>query len=245
MYRFIFDVDGTLTPSRQKMDPEFQKWFLKFCEQEPVFLVTGSDYPKTVEQLGKEICHKVKRVFSCSGNDIWMQGQNIETNNWTLPEICRTWLKEELVRSPFPIRAGNHIEDRPGCVNFSVVGRNANLEQRAQYVQYDNVNNERLQIARTFNYIFAESNTRTMAKVGGETGLDIYPIGCDKSQIMKHFRPYDDLVFFGDRMEEGGNDKPFADVNVKGINHHVDGWRHTWSILKKYIDLKTYTAVGE
>lgn len=239
MFRFVFDVDGTLTPSRQKIDPEFGKWFLQFCKEEPVFLVTGSDYPKVIEQLGEDICYYVKRVFACSGNDIWMQGQNIQTNNWTLPDECRRWLGDELIRSPYPeeLRAGNHLEERPGCVNFSIVGRNANLKQRDRYVQYDNYNKERLQIQRTFNYIFAESNLKVMAKIGGETGLDIYPIGKDKSQVIQHFRPYDDIVFFGDRMEEGGNDKPFADVNTKGVNHHVDGWRHTWEILRT-----TYTG---
>ena len=30
---FIFDVDGTLTPSRQEMDKEFQKWFTQFQEK--------------------------------------------------------------------------------------------------------------------------------------------------------------------------------------------------------------------
>ena len=48
MKRFIFDVDGTLTPSRQPMDPQFKEWFLSFMEREKVWLVTGSDYPKTV-----------------------------------------------------------------------------------------------------------------------------------------------------------------------------------------------------
>lgn len=231
MYRFIFDVDGTLTPSRQRIDDSFHDRFLQFCKEEPVFLATGSDYPKTVEQLGEDICYHVKRVFSCSGNDVWMQGQNIQTSDWKLPNACRVWLEEELIRSPFMIRTGNHIEERPGCVNFSIVGRNANLKQREQYVQYDNYNKERLQVARTFNYIFAQSNLRVMAKIGGETGLDIFPIGKDKSQIINHFRPYDDLVFFGDKMDEGGNDKPLADVNTKGTNHHVDGWRHTMEIL--------------
>ena len=28
--RYIFDVDGTLTPSQQKMDPKFKHFFLKF-----------------------------------------------------------------------------------------------------------------------------------------------------------------------------------------------------------------------
>jgi len=74
------------------------------------------------------------------------------------------------------------------------------------------------------------------AVVGGETGLDISPIGYDKSQIIKQFRPYDDIVFFGDKMEEGGNDYPLAQVNTKGTNHHVDGWEHTWKILKRYVE---------
>ena len=51
---FIFDVDGTLTPSRGKMDYEFKLWFLNFIKQNPVALVTGSDLQKTVEQLGEE-----------------------------------------------------------------------------------------------------------------------------------------------------------------------------------------------
>jgi len=31
MNKFIFDVDGTLTPSRQKIDPTFKDWFIEFC----------------------------------------------------------------------------------------------------------------------------------------------------------------------------------------------------------------------
>ena len=27
--KFIFDVDGTLTPSRAKINPEFEKWYNK------------------------------------------------------------------------------------------------------------------------------------------------------------------------------------------------------------------------
>ena len=27
---FLFDVDGTLTPSRGRIDPDFEQWFLKF-----------------------------------------------------------------------------------------------------------------------------------------------------------------------------------------------------------------------
>jgi len=40
---YIFDVDGTLTPSRQKMDEDFSRFFLHFCTMNSVYLVTGSD----------------------------------------------------------------------------------------------------------------------------------------------------------------------------------------------------------
>ena len=53
MNRFIFDVDGTLTPSRGLMDSQFQQWFNDFCRAYPVYLVTGSDKPKTIEQIGE------------------------------------------------------------------------------------------------------------------------------------------------------------------------------------------------
>ena len=43
MKYYIFDVDGTLTPSRGLMDTEFKKWFLKFNSENPVYLATGSD----------------------------------------------------------------------------------------------------------------------------------------------------------------------------------------------------------
>ena len=43
MNKFIFDVDGTLTPSRREMDKEFVQFFFEFCTKNDVYLVTGSD----------------------------------------------------------------------------------------------------------------------------------------------------------------------------------------------------------
>ena len=65
--KFIFDIDGTLTPSRQQIDTSFQAFMIVFCCKHPVYLVTGSDREKTVEQLGVDICYRSKRVYNCSG----------------------------------------------------------------------------------------------------------------------------------------------------------------------------------
>ena len=50
MKKFIFDVDGTLTPSRKKIVHEFWAPFLIFCRKHDVYLVTGSDRKKTLDQ---------------------------------------------------------------------------------------------------------------------------------------------------------------------------------------------------
>ena len=71
MKKFIFDVDGTLTPSRKKIVHEFWAPFLIFCRKHDGYLVTGSDRQKTLEQLGLDICYTAKRVYNCSGCDVY------------------------------------------------------------------------------------------------------------------------------------------------------------------------------
>ena len=55
MKKFIFDVDGTLTPSRGKIDPDFLQFMLFFSGKNDVYLVTGSDRSKTLEQVGLDL----------------------------------------------------------------------------------------------------------------------------------------------------------------------------------------------
>ena len=83
--KYIFDVDGTLTPSRQVIDSSFEAFMIKFCCKHDVYLVTGSDRQKTVDQLGLDICYRAKRVYNCSGADVWEKNENIYRSSWGLP----------------------------------------------------------------------------------------------------------------------------------------------------------------
>lgn len=231
MKRYIFDVDGTLTPSRQKINDQFQKWFIEFIYDHNVYLITGSDYPKTLEQLGSTICENVNRVYNCSGSDVWENGKNIFSKVWHLPEDAIAWLEIQLQESKFYRKTGLHFEHRPGMVNYSIVGRNANLEERFIYKEWDEHKNERNTIAKQFNELFPNIE----ARVGGETGIDIYPKGNDKGQIIKDFDPNDELHFFGDRMDKAGNDYPLKKLLVDkdlGLCYHIKDWEETWEILK-------------
>ena len=71
--------------------------------------------------------------------------------------------------------------------------------------------------------------------LGGQTGVDIGPIGADKSQILRDFSKDDKISFYGDRMEEGGNDYSLG-MAVKergGCAYKVDTWKETLELLQK------------
>ena len=103
-----------------------------------VHLITGSDYEKTLEQIGPELAERVLAVHNCAGNSRWSRGQEIYRSEWTIPVEARTWLERKLEESKFALRTGNHIEERCGLVNFSTIGRGASRAERKIYVKFDN-----------------------------------------------------------------------------------------------------------
>ena len=140
MRKYIFDVDGTLTPSRKKIEPEFAEFFQEFIKNNHVSLVTGSDREKTLEQVTPEIYNSCKRVYNCSGSDVYEGDLIVYRNDWELPIDVERFLQDELDFSQFPVRNGNHIERRPGGVNFSILGRDSDpMLGRKEYISWDTI----------------------------------------------------------------------------------------------------------
>ena len=231
MRKYIFDVDGTLTPSRKKIEPEFAEFFQEFIKNNHVSLVTGSDREKTIEQLGLDICYTAKRVYNCSGSDVYEKDKNVYRDSWELPKEVERFLEDELAYSCFPIRNGMHIETRPGGVNFSILGRGKDTSHgREEYIKWDKERLERVDIADRLKNQFPDLEVQ----VGGQTGLDLAPKGRNKSQILRDFDKTDDLHFFGDMMQEGQNDWPLAMAivdNMMGSCYNVKDYKETWKLL--------------
>tara|TARA_R100000278_G_scaffold27904_1_gene25395 strand:- start:1793 stop:2503 length:711 start_codon:yes stop_codon:yes gene_type:complete len=234
MRKYIFDVDGTLTPSREQIDVKFFCFFLKFCCSNDVYLVTGSDRKKTVEQLGLDICYRAKRVYNCSGSDVYERDVNVYRDDWELPKDVERFLEDELAYSCFPIRNGLHIEKRPGGVNFSILGRGKDTSHgREEYIKWDKERLERIDIADRLKNQFPDLEVQ----VGGQTGLDLSPKGRNKSQILRDFDKKDDIYFFGDMIQEGKNDWPLAMAivdNMMGSCYNVDNYKETWELLRGF-----------
>jgi phosphomannomutase len=237
---FIFDIDGTLTPSRRRMTEEFAKFFDKWSEKNKYYLVTGSDLDKTKEQLPIAYIDRAEAIFTCCGNQMWRDDELIYNNKFTPPESLIEHLEEKIKYSKYYHRAGNHIEDRGSMLNFSVVGRNCTQEQREDYFKWDKQTNERKNISNDIKSTW----TKLDAVIGGQISIDIYPKGSDKSQVLniieqERLVPPSEYIFIGDGIENGGNDYPLAELmdNTEICDwYHTKGWEHTKEILESLID---------
>ena len=227
MNRWIFDVDGTLTPSRGQIDGQFKAHFMNLAIHNNFYLATGSDKEKTIEQIGDDLFSMAKKVYNCSGNDVYEGNNNLYQSKWKISESLEALLNKCLDKSKYPTKTGLHIEQRTGMVNFSVVGRNADHTQRKDYFNFDNQTGEREFIAKLIN----KADKSVTAQVAGETGIDIYERNKDKGQILRDFTKEDKVFFFGDKMDEGGNDYPLARKNTLGYNIKVKNWEDTYSRL--------------
>ena len=228
---FIFDVDGTLTPARKSIAPEFCKFFEEWITGKEVYLASGSDMSKLREQLPEGILHGVKGVYASCGNEYYVKDNIFYKNVFEPPRELVLMLNDHINnKSEYQKRYGNHIEHRSGMLNFSVVGRNAPDKERLKYYKWDCAAKEREALARQIESVFPDIE----ATVGGQISIDIYPKGKDKSQILKDLN-YNRYVFFGDKQQPGGNDHSLA-MAIRKKNrfetHNVKGYKDTWKTLK-------------
>ena len=136
----VFDVDGTLTPSRAKIDPAHAEIITDLASKVDIYIITGSDFPKTKEQLG-DITKVVKGSYQCAGNELWVNDKLVQSvPEFNMSKVMVQWCKQKLEESRFPHRTGKkHIDLRPGMMNFSILGRGCTKAQRKQLEPYKTV----------------------------------------------------------------------------------------------------------
>jgi len=236
MIKYVFDVDGVLTNRAEAIHPKFKKWFLEWSLNKNYYLLTGSERSKTIEQIGTDLVENAKIGFHCLGNSVWINNRETKLNQFKLKQDELNYLNEQIHISPFKFKTGDHIELRSGSINFSIVGRNANLEERTEYIKYDLENQERRKIIIDFVNKFQ----RFDAYIGGDISIDICLRGANKGQIYPLLkRCNEDIIyFFGDRCFNGGIDYPLAkqcnqDI-ITSTSYQIDnGYEQTQQILEK------------
>lgn len=231
---YIFDVDGVLTDRSMPVDIKFKEWFMNWAQNKmyEICYNTGSNREKTEEQIGQDMLNLANTSYHCLGNSIWINGNETVVNEFTLTQEEMNWLENEVQQSNFAIKTGNHIELRKGSVNFSIVGRNANIEQRQMYKKYDDEKQERLDILKRFTEKFYHFD----AFIGGDISIDICIRGAHKGAALKFLDPfaYRNVYAFGDKYKRYGVDFPLTQYNP--INYKFipidNGYTQTFKVLQ-------------
>src|SRR5437588_90099 len=107
-------------------------------------------------------------------------------------------------------------------INFSVLGRNCAYTDRDDYHAWDSVTRERQFIIQELTRLYPQYDFTA----GGNISIDITPKNRGKEQIVKKIRkiyPFQEIIFFGDKIEESGNDYYLAKELEKSGNAKVIG----------------------
>jgi phosphomannomutase len=234
----LFDVDGTLTPARQVVEPEVRDTLEKLRKKVVIGFVGGSDLSKQKEQLGDNVLTDFDYCFSENGLTAYKMGKELSSQSFI------GWLGEDkynrlakfilryLADIELPKRRGTFIEFRNGMINVSPIGRNASNAERNEFEQYDKTHNIRAQMVEALKREFPDYSLTY--SIGGQISFDVFPTGWDKTYCLRHVEDegFKEIHFFGDKTYKGGNDyEIYTDKRV--IGHAVNSPHDTVKILKE------------
>ena len=241
MRLFLFDVDGTLAESGQKLTQKMKN-LLENLKQNgsEIGIVGGGKYEKIKEQLdGLKVTH----LFSESGcvyhkNDIEVHKKNIREHK-LYPKvniIIKTALKF-LSEVDYEL-TGHFIDLRTGIIYLSLIGMVATQEERKKFIDLDIKNNYRERLINILKDKAKELNIDNELDIleGGSVGIGIYPKEWDKEQVLDYLPNdvYSEIYYFGDKYTEKGNDYRLLN-NQRVFGFKVDKPEDTSYYLQKFI----------
>jgi len=126
---------------------------------------------------------------------------------------------------------GEIIEDRNSQITFSALGQRAPVKEKEKW----DPNSSK---KRKLRDLVAPQLPEFEVRVGGKTSIDITRLGVDKAYGMNKLMDAlgvekKDILFIGDRLEEGENDYPVKAMGIDTIA--VDGYRETPLVVEALV----------
>ncbi|KAK4528228.1 hypothetical protein GAYE_SCF53G6163 [Galdieria yellowstonensis] len=236
----LFDVDGTLTPSRCQASREMLEFLRKLRNEVYTAIVGGSDLAKQEEQLGPTILEDFDYVFSENGLVAYENGKLIHTQNLAkhlgeekLKNVINSCL-HYIADLDIPLKRGTFVEFRKGMLNVSPIGRNCSQEERVEFEKYDQLHGIR---RRFVDYLKQQFQSYDLQfSIGGQISFDVFPIGWDKTYCLSFVQHIPIIHFFGDKTFPGGNDyEIFQDSRT--IGHTVTSPQDTMQQCRELFNL--------
>lgn len=219
----LFDVDGTLSPSRKVATDEMKACLDRLRGKCVVGVVSGSDLKKIKEQLGEDLVEKYDYVFTENGLVAHHNGSLLEARS-ILDELGEEKTQDlinfalsYMSQLRLPAKRGTFVEFRTGLINLCPVGRSCTQAERDAFADFDSENFVRQKMVEALHKRFPENKLNFA--IGGQISIDVFPQGWDKRYCLRYLESnFRRIVFFGDRTEVGGNDHEiYSDLRTEGI----------------------------
>ncbi len=226
----IFDLDGTLAPSKSPLEPDVAEILVRLLEKKKVCVVSGGN----TEQFKKQFLNHMPETHESFSNLIIMPTSGARMLQWDGEKWVEKYAeelsgdeKEKIIgainasldetgfNDPDTVYGAPIIEDRGTQVTFSALGQGAPIEAKEHW---DSDQSKRKEILEKLKDRIPEFSVY----IGGMTSIDITRKGVDKgfaiNKLIENLNiPLEKMLFVGDKIIPGGNDYSAKEAGVDCI----------------------------
>lgn len=240
-----FDLDGTLAPSKSTLPARMAELLDRLLENFEVCIISGGKYELFQRQVLTQITDKPEllqklHLMPTSGTRYysydtvkheWFQEYAEDFSPEQKQKIIKA-LEEGLEESGYKVEEtyGETIEDRDSQITLSILGQEIVAELGEEGVrikeEWDPDGSKKLRIRE----IIAPKIPEFEVRAAGATSIDVTLPGVDKAYGMNRLMEArnltkEDILFFGDKIIEGGNDYAVQQMGIDCIA--VRSWEDT------------------
>lgn len=238
-----FDLDGTLAESKSALTDEMAEVLNELLTKFQVCVISGGRFEQFEKQLlanlkadpvKAEALHLMPTcgtryyrfdIIKAEWQQVYAEDFS-ESEKDVIIKALNEGLDELGMREAKPW--GEINEDRGSQVTLSALGQEAPVKDKEEW-DPDNSKKQKLR-----DYVAARIPDFEV-RSGGTTSIDVTKLGIDKAYGMQKLMDIlqvtkDEILFFGDRLTEGGNDYPVKAMGIDALE--VSHWQHTLIALR-------------
>lgn len=241
-----FDLDDTLAVTKSPISERMSKILGLIIERYEVCIISGGKFEQFKMQvidnlnIDEEKLAKMHLMPTCGTRYYKYEKEWKLQYAEDLAEIEKVEIIKVLEESAKELGywesnpAGEIIEDRGSQITYSALGQKAKPEDK---YKWDSDGSKK----KALRNLVASRLPNLEVRAGGSTSIDVTRKGIDKAYGMNklienlHIKK-EDILFFGDKLQEGGNDYPVRAMGIDSVD--VEGWEDT----AKYLEIILYVS---
>lgn len=241
-----FDLDGTLAESKSALPDRMGELMIELLDRYQVCVISGGKFGQFEKQLLGNLPAtptQLERLHIMPTCGTRYHTYNLSTGGWDL-NYAEDFTDEEKAKITAALEEGidelglrekepwgDLIEDRGSQITFSALGQEAPVHAKESW---DPDSKKKHALRDVVAAKIPEFEVRT----GGSTSIDITKLGIDKAYGMRRLIELtgvsqDEILFVGDRLEEGGNDYPVKAMGIDSIA--VTKWQDTALVIETLV----------